>query len=265
MFYKALGGSIFAVAKVKGDAHYSDGDEEGNSHWKSRIYAEIEELTMLDKPIYLSEFSNFIEITRQSSITSLCAEQFEKLKETIIAKNGRIKCLEECFASAIQLKNISENNWIEMSGEYRKKFFLESQFRKFYVDYLLRAIGDKKKFYSECSCCENGKYIGKPDNFILISGKYLPVEIKLNVRIEKDLKKQLDKYCNVDTVQLEKSKVISSDEIYKGFVFIIDINKCGVYNYNIGKIEFLCRLDDITNIKDVLNLRDSIKNYLNGE
>ena len=69
---------------------------------------------------------------------------------------GRVNLIPEYVKSSIArpipLRSINEENWIEIANDYRRCFILEKQFRKFYVDYLIREIGDQKRFFTECRC-----------------------------------------------------------------------------------------------------------------
>ncbi len=43
--------------------------------------------------------------------------------------------------------------------------FLEEAFRKYYVDYLLRELGDKKTIYRECKCYKTSGNPPRVDTF----------------------------------------------------------------------------------------------------
>lgn len=260
LFYEIYGNKIFGVARVSESPQYEENAE--NIHWKSHIYAEMSDFQFLKRPIPLEEFDSFLKLASQTSITPVLGDQFDKLKEIVLKDNRDIGFLKNSVAAPIPLRNISEKNWIDIAGKYRRRFFLETQFRKLYVDYLLKILGDQKKFYFECSCYKNGKFVGIPDNYIYISGKYLPVEVKLNNKAFPHLNKQLDKYCNVDTVELDKNKTAKSDKLHFGYCIIIDVYSIGVYDGSIGRIMPICDLDDINSIDDVMSTKHAIKEIL---
>lgn len=260
LFYEIYGNKIFGVARVSESPQYEENAE--NIHWKSHIYAEMSDFQFLKRPIPLEEFDSFLKLASQTSITPVLGDQFEKLKEIVLKDNRDIGFLKNSVATPIPLQNISEENWIDIAGKYRIRFFLETQFRKFYVDYLLKILGDQKKFYFECSCYKNGKFVGRPDNYIYISGKYLPVEVKLNNKAFPHLNKQLDKYCNVDTVELDKNKTSKSDKLHSGYCIIIDVCSIGVYGSSVEKIEPICDLDDINSVDDLIGVKHAIKEIL---
>lgn len=51
-----------------------------NLHWKSNIYAPIDDIFLLENPIDISEFNIEIDVSRQNSITSVLDEKFSFIK-----------------------------------------------------------------------------------------------------------------------------------------------------------------------------------------
>ena len=260
LFYEIYGNKIFGVARVSELPQYEENAE--NIHWRSRIYAKMSDFKFLERPTPLEEFNSFLKLASQTSITPVLGDQFDKLKDIVLKDNDDIGFLKNSVATPVPLRNISEENWIDIAGKYRRRFFLEVQFRKFYVDYLLKILGDQKKFYFECSCYKDGKFVGRPDNYIYISGKYLPVEVKLNNKAFPHLNTQLDKYCNVDTVEIDKNKSVKSGKLHSGYCIIIDVYSVGVYDGSIGRIVPICDLDDINCIDDIKSVKHAIKEIL---
>ena len=74
--YKNYGGKIFAVGRISGRSIYDlqEGDE--IFHWSSRFYAPIDRLYVLEHPLDISEFSDFIFLSRQSAITPVIGSDF---------------------------------------------------------------------------------------------------------------------------------------------------------------------------------------------
>ena len=260
LFYEIYGNKIFGVARVSESPQYEENAE--NIHWKSHIYAEMSDFQFLKRPIPLEEFNSFLKLASQTSITPVLGDQFDKLKDIVLKDNDDIGFLKNSVATPVPLRNISEENWIDIAGKYRRRFFLEAQFRKFYIDYLLKILGDQKKFYFECSCYKDGKFVGRPDNYIYISGKYLPVEVKLNNRSFPNLNTQLDKYCNVDMVGLDKNKTVKSEKLHSGYCIVVDVYSVGVYDGSIGRIVTICDLNDINCIDDIKSVKHRIKEIL---
>lgn len=253
MIYEKCGGSIFSVGKVSGKPEVEENETRENLHWKSNIYAPIDNITFLNRPILKSEFEQFVKLSAQQTITPVLGEDFENLKNLILKYND-VSFIENCQASPISLKEISNSNWIRISQEYRRKFYLEIQFRKFYVDYFLKSIGDRKIIYSECTCIKSGKRTGYVDNVIVLKGKYIPVEIKLNINAEKSLTKQLNKYCNVDQIKLGKS-IIEKNNILQDKVVLIDTDGIYIYYFNDKSIHLVKNLDNIKCDYDIRKLK----------
>lgn len=256
--YDFFGGKIFAIGRVLGRPFYDDGDWQEEMHWKGRIYAEIGEICILDNPIEMESFSDFIMISRQSSITAVLGEDFEKLKKVISKSNIIIPSyLERGKANPMPLNKINEENWLILTQEYRRSFFLEIQFRKFYVDYLLQAIADKKKKFSECACYKNNRLVGYADNCIWLNGKIFFVEVKLSFDAERNFTNQLFKYSNVENVVLEKERRYY-ERIEQRYVLVIDTGRIGVFDAITKNISIITKLDLLKDKTDLSGLRHSL-------
>ena len=255
--YDIYGGKIFAVGRIKGTPIY-DSAENDQLHWKSKIYAPINSIFLLEKPIDISEFNNVIMVSRQSSITPVFGEQFTYLKELILKKNPIVEdFFKESVAEPVPLTKIDDKNWLDVVNNYRRSFFLEIQFRSFYVNRFLKYFGDTKTFFRECACMKFGIPTSYVDNVILLEGRYLPVEVKLSVEVEKDLLAQLSKYCNLDELMLTKGKIIHTG-IYDHNVLVIDTEQLYMYNNQKQSLDALVDLDSIHTIEDIINLRQKI-------
>ena len=254
--YSLYGGKIYAYGRVCGSPGTLD--DEMISHWKTRIYADIEDIQVLDKPIDISEFNDFLLISRTGSITPVYGEEFEKLKLLVLRKNGYASgYFLDTIASPVPLAKMDETNWLSVANEYRRSFLLERQFRSFYVDRFLPYFGDQKKTYRECRCRKQGIPDSFVDNVILFNGKYLPVEIKLNINKEEDLPGQVKKYCNDDVRFTDTStdKVFDNTKSYMNQVLIIDTEAVYLYDDRLGEIEFIKSLDEMQTIEDIKQLR----------
>ena len=154
--HEQYGGKIFAVGRVVGAPEVHNIAEENDFdkyHWKNSIYANIDDIWLLENPVDISEFRYFIQIAMQTAITPVFGDSFEKLKELIISKNPYApEYLREAEAAPMPLAKINKDNWLDVANLYRREFFLEIQFRKFYVEYFLSVFGDNKTFFSECRC-----------------------------------------------------------------------------------------------------------------
>ena len=259
--YKKYGGCIFAFARVNGDMIFMNQESGSSNHWRSPIYAPMEQLTILDKPISIDAFRNFLTISRQNTITPVLGDAFDQLKRLIIDSNAVPAFFKELIATPIPLKDINENNWITYGKEYRRRFFLEEAFRRYYVDYLLRELGDKKTIYRECGCYKTSGNPPRVDNIILFQGKYLPVEVKLSIYNEADLPGQARQYCNLSRVEVGSGKSIlnPTEEMYTNNVLIIDTENIYLYDDQKGAIDKVFELDRISELKRISDVRKVIE------
>lgn len=255
--YKQYGGKIFAIGRILDKPYYDYREGDEVYHWKTRIYALINDIETLQNPVDINEFSNFIRISRQSAITPVLGEDFIKLRNIIKKKNRLPEFVMLNNASPLPLSQINKDNWMKLNCEYRRRFYLEIQFRKFYVDYLLSAIADQRKIFSECACYKNGKLAGYVDNCIFFHGKWCEVEVKLNFNAERDLIRQLNQYTDLERILLEKERECT-EKIEKRFVIVIDTERIGIFDGYNKRIEMVAELDRLQNKLDLLALRKQL-------
>ena len=267
--YDRFGGKIYAVAQVTGQPFYESDEYNENLHWKSRFYAQMGRIWLLDNPIDISSFNSFITVSRQGAITPLYGGDYDRLKEIIIESNPNPpRYFRDSIVGTIPLSRIDDENWLRLSYEYRYSYIHELQFRRYYVDFFLKALGDRKTIYSECRCVKPGvTELSRVDNVILFRGRYLPVEVKLSVLLETDLAGQVSKYCNDSVVFLDKEEKrrVSSDRFYNNHVLIIDRENLFLYDDRSGEITDLYDLDEIRNIGDISLFREKLAQILMRE
>lgn len=262
--YKQYGGKIFAIGRVIGAPEYfadSDDDYEDNSfyHWGSRIYSNIE-VFVLETPIDISEFNDFIFVSRQSGITPVFGKEFIKLRDLIASKNETPEYFLSSVATPLPLTKINSDNWLEITDEYRRSFMLESQFRSYYVDYLLSAISDRKTIYKECRCVKKNKPNTFADNVIYINGKYVPVEVKLSISAEPNIKGQVENYCNTDEIYIDskRNKKITPNQIYNKNVIVIDTEDIYIFNSDDYELKHILSLKELISTFNLQKLKKSI-------
>lgn len=256
------GGKIFAIGRISGKPIY-DKIDNANLHWKSNIFAPIDDIFLLENLIDMSEFGVEIEVSRQSSITPIFGKKFELIKKLILRRNNIVEeYLKNSVAEPMPLHKLNDDNWLEIVNCHRRGFFLEAQFRAFYVDRFLKNLGDTKAFYKECGCKKENRCKTFVDNVIKLNGKYLPVEVKLSVSAEKDIRSQLTSYCNLKQLYLTTDKVIS-DNIYKDNVLVIDTDKIYIFFDKEGGLKEVFELDNIKSKDDIIAVRAVIINLLN--
>lgn len=255
--YKKYGGKIFAVGTVCEELEIVKDDPREHLHWRSNIYAPINKITNLHFPVDKVKFEEYVKLSMQRTITPVPGTAFNGLRKLVLRYND-VPFIEDCEASPIPLKDINDKNWMEVAKEYKRRFFLEIQFRKFYVDYLLKSLSDTKKIYSECSCWKNDAHTGFADNFITMNKKYLAVEVKLNIDTERDIQNQLEKYSFCNMVKLDKKTTIYKKDIHQSYVLVIDMNKICIYNSTSKTMKKFADLDSLKCMYDVKKLRNEI-------
>lgn len=255
--YKKYGGKIFAVGTVCEELEIVKDAPREHLHWRSNIYAPINNITNLDFPVDKAKFEEYVKLSMQRTITPVPGTAFNGLRKLVLRYND-VPFIEDCEASPIPLKDINDKNWMEIAKEYKRRFFLEIQFRKFYVDYLLKSLSDTKKIYSECSCWKNDAHTGFADNFITMNKKYLAVEVKLNIDTERDIQNQLEKYSFCNMVKLDKKTTIYKKDIHQSYVLVIDMNKICIYNSTSKTMQKFADLDSLKCMYDVKKLRNEI-------
>ena len=257
------GGKIFAVGRVCGGPEYANSDELIGSvvHWKSRNYSAIDNIRVLDHPVDISVFRDYIYITRGGATTPLFDKEFECLREDVGRNNDLPAYVRNAIARPIPLRRINKSNWIEVAYDYRRCFILEKQFRQFYVDYLLRDIGDQKKFFTECRCQRADINDSFMDYVMLFDGKFLPVEVKLAVSAEPNIVDQVSKYVHNSCVYLADDGTRCADwrEFHDGKVLIVDTDKIYMYDDTVGTLDDIYDLNELDSPKKLADIRQAIK------
>lgn len=85
--YREYAGNIVTVGRVA-DKPFQTAESGWNAtYWRSPWYAEIGEIELLNNPINISDFRDFIKVSRTGSITKLDREQQQNLDALIDSKN----------------------------------------------------------------------------------------------------------------------------------------------------------------------------------
>ena len=249
--YSLYGGKIFAIGRVSSRPE-KEGDYANLYHWSSRIYADIKDLYLLETPIDISEFNSFILVSRQSAITPLPSKEFEELKLIIQAKNPNLPLwfLESTIGDN-NLSKVNQNNFLEITDPYRKRFPLETNFRSYYVDYFLKTLSGKN-VYTECQCHTAQTPLARVDNVFEFCGKKILLEVKLNIAMENDLISQLKQYIYSDYIYLSKNTNEQTTVFEKDFMFVIDVYSVYKYVVKSGKLIKMFDLDEINSKDDIV-------------
>lgn len=250
--YDEYGGKIVAIGVVSGNIRKYDGD--------NHSFAEISHVFPLKRPVSYAEFKNVQKLSTAGAITPVYGEKYEFIKCLIEQDTPLPHFILKSKSEPIRENMVNKNNWIEVAQNYRFHYTLESQFRAAFVDYLLKALADKHKIYEECFTVKSTGEKGFIDNVISFAGNYLPVEVKLDVNLEADLNGQVRKYCDVDSLLLDKTKDLYAplSEIYPGRVLIVDTFRVYMYYYEEDEYQEIFDLWDLSDIDDVEKLRKII-------
>ena len=248
--YSLYGGKIFAIGRVSSRPEIEDYDNP--YHWAGRVYADVTDLYILERPIDISDFKSFIFVSRQSAITPLPSKEFEELKNIIEAKNHDVPVwFLKSKIGDYNLAKINKENFLEITNSYRKRFLLENDFRSYYVDHFLEILSGRK-FYRECQCYTKQTPLARVDNVFTFNGKKLLLEVKLNVAIESNLIAQLEQYIKAEYINLSNDGIKKITDFEKEFMFVIDVYSVYRYNSNGGQIEKLFDLDELKSATDIV-------------
>ena len=247
--HRQYGGKIFAIGRVAGKPRRETFHE--YEHWASTIYADIDDIFILSDPVDISEFNDVIYVSRQGAITGVFGEQYYELMSRIEAKNSIPKMYRNLNADPLPFSKIDESNWFDVVQRYRCSFFLEKQFRSYCVNYFLKEFGDQKTFYSEARCMKRGKADTFVDNLVKFKGKWLPVEVKLNITLEHNLSGQILQYLNVDSIYVEKERALKRNEIWLDRIMVVDTE--GIYIFKDATLKKLLAWQDMGSCEELIN------------
>ena len=265
-FHKTYGGKIFVVARVAEppEYHYSNLSKD-ERYWGSNLYAVMNRIFFLEHPVDISKFRDFITISRKGTITPVLGDNFDKLRELIISHGNNVPdYLIEANAAPFPMSAVNSSNWLELCYEWRNRFILEEQFRRFYVDYFLRELSDNKRLFAECRVRKINLPDSFVDNVIMFNSKYLPVEIKININSEADLFGQLGKYCYSDAMFTNNGtkNAFNHERIYHNNVLVMDTEDVYLYCESTQELKPVCKLESIHEIQDIAGVRNEIAKLL---
>ena len=257
--YDKVGGCIFAIGRVSGEIEVVPGER--------RVYADVNDVVYLDEPVQYDQFKAQVPVAKGGSITPVYSDKYSYLKHELGKNNDLPMYILKSRSEPIREHLINKDNWLEVAKYYRFHYTLEEQFRKAFVDYLLKEISDNRKLYAECYCKKADGQYGYIDNVILFKGKYLPVEVKLNVDLEANLIGQVSKYCALSVLNLTDKQTVQSplDEAYSDKVIIIDTYGIYLYDDVIGDYQKIYNFFNLATKADLQEIRDLIADVLLGQ
>lgn len=253
--YSLYGGKIFAIGKVSSQPRRECLDEIDKDilHWSGRIYAEIDSLFILEKPIDISEFNSFLLISRQSAITSIPSPEYIRLKNIIIEKNKPVPhYFYDSKIGNLDLSKTNIKNFIDKTKTYRTRFLLEANFRSYYVDFFIQILTEKK-FYRECQCHTDQNPLARVDNIFEFKNKKFLLEVKLNILLEKDLISQLHQYIDAEYIYLSNEHDIKTTDFERNYMYVIDVFSFYKFTPQNNQLIKLFDLDEINSNEDIIS------------
>ncbi len=248
--YSLYGGKIFAIGRVSSRPERED--DVNPYHWSGRVYADVKDLYLLETPIDISEFNSFILVSRQSAITPVPSKEFEELKSLIKTKNPDIPLwFLESKIGDNKLSKVKQNNFLEITNSYRKRFPLEINFRSYYVDYFLKTLSGRN-VYRECQCHTVQTPLARVDNVFEFGGRKILLEVKLNIALEDNLISQLNQYICADYICLSNDQNAHITDFEKEFMFVIDVYSLYRYTIKDKKLVKLFDLDELKTKDDII-------------
>ena len=263
-------GTVFGYAIVTGQPEFIDDDENENWHFKGKVFAPLKDFHLFNHPINAKDFSTFLLISRQSSITYLAKEQFNNLRDLFLNSNALPNYLKNAEFSELGLKNITKDNWLSIACSSNIRFSLEGQLRAYFLDYFLNELKDKGTvLMEECHCRRNNINTGFSDYFIKLHGQWIPVEAKLNIKAEKNLFCQIAKYTHIDSFVPTKGNSIGKSILSQDNKFCLIADQNGIYLvyeskfYKCNENTPFVKRSDI-NHNSIILIRDEIKSIISS-
>ena len=225
-------GKIIGYSVIPGSAVYLD-DPDNIQHWKGRHFVPIEDVHIFDNPLSSEQFSEYVKINRQGTNTPISSDKdFQGLKKLLIKNNELSRYLETAKIGDKVFRNINKENWKEISCSDDAKFSREDQIRSYLIDYFLNEIKDNRTpLLEECNCYKKSENTGISDYFIKFNKEWIPVEAKLNILAERDIKAQISKYINIDSIKPIKGTHSKKTFDTSKQEFCLVIDHSGLYTF----------------------------------
>ena len=244
LLYKEYGGRIFACGRIA-TIPVCDTNDNEVFHWRGVWYADIDNITVFNHPLDISDFREFITISRTGAITPVFDTEYSRLRALLSKENKLPEFVMRSEADPLSYGKINAENWLLECNKYRRHFMWEQQYRIYYVDYLLKTLCKTRKIYRECRCKKAGIPDSFVDNVIFFNGKYLPVEVKLLVG-QWPIKDQVIKYCYDDEIVLDgKDKLATPSRTWRNNVLVIDTENVYMYYSDTDTITSFFELDNL--------------------
>ncbi|WP_157531258.1 hypothetical protein [Mycobacterium sp. IS-1496] len=163
-------------------------------------------------------------------MTPLYKRNFGAIRELIQRGNSIPDFLERAEISEVAFQDISKENWRQVVASPQARFLNEELVREYFIDYLLGDIKDPRTpILEECVTSRYGKTTGRADYFVMVGGRWIPIEAKLNILTESDLLGQIGKYLRVDRFAPTIRKKSDTEYFPKQHGVCVVVDQSGVY------------------------------------
>ncbi len=188
-------GTIFGCASVSGSTEYLGAPEK---HFDGRLFAPLGNVHIFDVPLASARFTEFVKIG-QTTITPVYTREAKGIRFLLAEDNFLPAFLSDVEFGDNTFRNVTKENWADISCLPGTRFIHEAQLRSYMLDYFLSAMKDKgSTLLEECQCFRDGHATGIVDNFLRVGGLWVPCEAKLNILSERDIFAEASKYMNID-------------------------------------------------------------------
>lgn len=141
-----------------------------------------------------------ISISRQSALTAIEGEALLRLKAALQRTGAIPAFLAHALPGGGGFRGVNAATWRSIACAPEQRFIHEAQVRGYLIDYLLDTLKDPRTpRLEECTCIRRGASTGRVDYFIMLAGRWVPVEGKLNLQAERNLPAQLAQYTDIDS------------------------------------------------------------------
>lgn len=228
---RELGGTIFAVAEVSEQATYARLDT-ADRHFESRVFAPFERCYRFAQPLPASAFNDLVTISRQMTITLVEGAALDGLKERLAQTTNIPPFLAAARSGGASFRDVGPTTWQAIACDPATRFLHEAQLRAYFIDYLLDTIKDPRSSrLEECETFRLGarKATGIADYFIMIDGRWVPVEAKLSLGVEANLAGQLAQYLRADTIKPRRGVRLGERIPVQPSAICLVIDQAGLY------------------------------------
>lgn len=259
-YYEKFGKCIFAYTRVAGTRLNSEISTELNKENTKELFAPIDNITLLDSPIPLKDLKLSVNISSLLGTNELLPGDFEKIKNHI---------LEAEYASEMPLffklskptqtpvNSINTKNWIFTANEFRRRFITSFQLKKYFIDFLMDSLDEKKEAYKICKVLKPSTEPFLIDYVINFDEKLLPVVVRQNLSTSLDQDTLASNVCYPQKIILNEEKKLESDSsiLIQNKVLVIDMNTVYVYSHHNKTYSEIFHFKDLKHDVDLLAIR----------